>query len=94
MLAEREQHGCDNCAKPNLSPFHRAIREYFEDHGKEHSGEPKWEYQVHDAQDARKPGEQPIKIIAECRQRRADHQRHQQQKADNEDDREAQKARF
>ena len=41
MLAEREQHGCDNCAKPNLSPFHRAIREYFEDHGKEHSGEPK-----------------------------------------------------
>ena len=93
MLAQREQQGCDNCANPNLLPCHRAIREYFEDHGKEHGGERKREDQVRDLQDRCEPGEQPIKVIAEHRQRGADHQRHQQE-PDNEDDCEAQQPRF
>src|SRR5882724_780019 len=94
MLAEREQQGRDNCAKPNLLPFYRAIREYLEDHGEEDGGESKREYQMYDAQDGRKPREQPIKIIAEGCQRRADDERHQQQEADHQDDRKAQKTRF
>ena len=39
MLADREQQGSYSRAKPNLPPFHRVIREDFENRGKEHGRE-------------------------------------------------------
>ena len=41
MLADREQQGSYSRAKPNLPPFHRVIREYFEKRGEEHRRETK-----------------------------------------------------
>jgi hypothetical protein len=56
MLADREQQGGYRPAKPNLFPFHRVVREYFEHHGEEHGRETKRQSEVYDVQDGCEPG--------------------------------------